>query len=511
MSPNLRIVLFGAAAAGKSSLIGALVQAAQGPNAQLGGQLLDVSGGMTEVKNQTYQKGTAPTQDELRDYPLAVEPLAPAKGGPTTATLTDCSGPAAQALLAPEKGLPIDRPLAQALLDADALILVLDASASLDRNASHMGEFLRLLKSTRSQRADVGGLPIHLVLSKCDLIARPTDTNSQWLQRIEEVKRAIEDRFTKMLEDQAPLPFGGVKLHLSATAVKRPPLADRPAKSEPLGVAELFRETLATARVHHEHREHAAGRLSLTVAGMFGLVALMGLLSGTFYVLRPSAELTALENQVQRVLPGPGAADRLREPLEDRAKELEQLQEHPQYSQLPAALRADVEQARKEIALYQQYYKDFQAQVPDPRLKTRDEDLEKIEKSLNAFALPDAYTAAWGETRLMQRMQRYRQDIQWLRTAAKDEVDWLRQQAAEAQKLRDQVFAKGLAGDQRDAWFKQVQEHFDRAPRHKRREVVAPGSTLTYDHVYRLQRVEEARKAWDAAKKSLADLRKAAP
>src|SRR5262249_44411965 len=268
MPDNLRIVLFGAHGAGKSSLIGALVQAGQGASAPLGGKLHDVGGGMTELKNQTYQsKGPAPTQDDMRDYPLAVEPTAPGQVATTTATLTDCSGKAAQAILASKGELPLDNSLTQALLDADALILVIDASASLERNVELMGQFLRLLQCARGERVEVSGLPVHLVLSKCDRIAKPGDTNSQWLQRFEAAKRQLGGRFQEMLRHRAGLPFGQVHLHLSATAVERPALGDRAAKPEPLGVAELFRESLTSAQAHHANCEHAAGRLSLTVSG----------------------------------------------------------------------------------------------------------------------------------------------------------------------------------------------------------------------------------------------------
>ncbi len=507
MPDNLRIVLFGPSAAGKSSLIGALVQAGQGQSAQLGGKLHDVAGGMTELQNQTYEQGTAPTQDELRDYPLAIEPMAPGQGTTTTATLTDCSGQAAKAILASQTALPMDQPLAQALLDADALILVIDAGAPVEQSVKWMGQFLRLLQTARGERVEIGGLPVHLVLSKCDQIAKLGDTSSKWFQRIEDGKRQLGDRFREMLKDQAGLPFGSVHLHLSATAVKRPVLADRPAKAEPFGVAELFRESLTSAQAHQDQREHAAGRLSLAVSGMFGLVAVLGLLAGTLFLLRPSAELTALENQIQRVLPSSSAADRLRDPLDDRLNELGQIQKSPQYALLPQPLRADVEQARTEIEQYQQFYKEFQKQVTDPRFATRAEELDKIEKSLNAFALPDAYLAAWTDTKLVKRMQVWRSDIQLVRAATKDEVAWIQQQVDDGEQLREEVRLKGLPGERRAAWLKAVEEYLDRKPRHKNIDRLAPGSSLTYDHVYKLQPVEQARKRWSEKIETVKKLR----
>ncbi|MCI0685607.1 MAG: 50S ribosome-binding GTPase [Gemmataceae bacterium] len=511
MPDNLRIILFGAPGAGKSSLIGALAQAGQSQTAQLGGQLVDVSGGMAELKKQAYHKGLAPTQDELREYPLAVEPLAPGQGAAQTATLIDCSGQAAQAIMASHAGLPPGSPLAQALLNADSLILLVDAGAP-ERGVAAIGDFVKLFQHARGQRADIAGLPVYLVLSKVDTIAEPNDTYNQWVQRIEESKRRLDQRFRTLLQDQAGLPFGRVQVHLSATAVQRPALADRAAKAEPFGVAELFRESLASARSHWKHREHAAGRLSLAVAGMLALVALLGVLAATLYYLRPSPELTALENQVRRVLPA-SADNRMREPIEERLKELAQIQADPHFGELAPKLRDEVEQAAAEMERYQKLYKEFQAQVIDPRFVTRDEELDKIEKSLDAFALPDEYLSAWSDTRLVQRMQKWKQDVAKLRAAAKDEEAWIGQQLDEAQRLRKQgglVVAKSLPADQSAAWFKQVQEYLDRTPRHKRTDRLPGSTSLTYDHVYRLQRVERAFKEWEAAKRGLEDLRKLA-
>jgi hypothetical protein len=513
MADNLSLVLFGAPASGKSSLIGALVAAGQTQSAQLGGQLLDVSGGMTELKNQTYQKGPPPTQEELRSYPLTLEPLAAGQGAATNATLTDCSGPAAQTILTAQTALPKDSPLAQALLDADALILLLDAGVPLDRVTLALGQFLRLFQSVRGQRVDIAGLPVYLVLSKCDLIAKPDDTFNRWVQRIEEAKRKLDQHFRTLLKDQGAVAFGRVQLHLWATAVKRPAFADRPAQTEPFGVAELFRQALTSAGEYRGRREHAAGRLSLAVAGIFGLIAALGLGAGILYLTRPSAELTALENQVHRVLPGPTAADRLHEPLDERLRELGQIQESPQFAKLPPKLRDEVLQARREIEQYQKLNKDFLAQVSDPRFATRDEELDQIEKSLKNFILPDDYLADWHDTKLVRRMRQWQLDIQQLRAAAADEEKWLRDQTAAALPLKVQgglVLAKSLTADQRDAWFKQVQEYLDREPRHKPSERLPVGSSLTFDHVYRMQRVDQARKAWDRAKDGLRDLRKLA-
>ncbi len=511
MADPFHIVLFGSPSAGKSSLLGALAQAGDAQTDALGGKLHDNSGGLAELKNETYQKGPGPEKEDLRSFPVALE--APARGhdGTISADISDCSAAAAQAILG-SKSLPQNLPLAKALLGADALILLLDVSA-IEREVPLLGAFLRLFQEARSGRTDIAGLPVYLVLSKCDLIAKSDENFNQWVVRVEEAKRKLGERFQAMVQEQATLPFGRVKLHLWASAIKRPAFADRPARPEPFGVAELFRQVFRSAEVYRAHQDHAAGRLSLAVAGMFSLVAVLGALAGSLYLARPSAALAAIENRIQAALPGSSPADRLREPLDERLQELTQIRDNPYFERLPAEQRTLVEKTRREIEQYQTLYKQFITQVPDPRFATRDEELDRLEKALEAFALPAEYAESWKETKLIRRLQQWRFDIGKLRETEDSEEAWLRQQAEESQKLIKQgglAVAKALSPEERAAWFQQVQDYLDREPRHKRTDRIAPGASLSYDNVYKMQRVEQARKAWDRAKDSLRDLRKLA-
>ena len=90
------------------------------------------------------------------------------------------------------------------------------------------------------------------MLTKCDLLAQPGDTPAAWMDRIEERKRQVDRRFQDFLarqDEDGPLPFGSIDLHVWATAVKRPALAGSPARPrEPYGVAELFRQAFDAAR-----------------------------------------------------------------------------------------------------------------------------------------------------------------------------------------------------------------------------------------------------------------------
>ena len=65
---GLHIVLFGMAASGKSSLLGALAQAAQGQQQVLGGKLDDVPDGMQELRKRLY--GRDPARGHMLDLSM---------------------------------------------------------------------------------------------------------------------------------------------------------------------------------------------------------------------------------------------------------------------------------------------------------------------------------------------------------------------------------------------------------------------------------------------------------
>ncbi|HZU38147.1 MAG TPA: GTPase domain-containing protein, partial [Gemmataceae bacterium] len=261
----LRLVLFGRNAAGKSSLLGALMQAAQVEEKLLAGQLTDVSQGLTELQHHLYDQGPADTTEEIVPYPIKFQPFeAGKKTRPIQAVLIDCDGQVVSRLLERRELLEADDadgPLARALMQADAVILVVDAAAppaELDEDFADFARFLRLLEHSRGREVEVTGQPVLLALTKCDLLVQPGEKNvtrADWLNRIEERKRRVAERFKEFLArawQQDTLPFGQVHLEaIRPTAIKQPALADSPARpNDPYGVAELFRESLTDAQLY---------------------------------------------------------------------------------------------------------------------------------------------------------------------------------------------------------------------------------------------------------------------
>src|SRR5437764_938439 len=125
----LHVVLFGMPEAGKSSLLGALVQAAQTQEHILGGRLIDRSQRLLELQRRLYEDRPRETLEEVVPFPISLEPFTAqpdqTAAGATDAVLVDCDGRVASKLLAGEELLraPGKQALGREVLAADTLIL----------------------------------------------------------------------------------------------------------------------------------------------------------------------------------------------------------------------------------------------------------------------------------------------------------------------------------------------------------------------------------------------------
>src|SRR5262249_24868098 len=154
-------------------------------------------------------------------YPIEYEPTAaslqlavvnrqvpnlPPQTDKVEAVLVDCDGRVANEMLLRKQPPDEESPegtLAHEVVEADTLILVVDSSAAparIETDFAEFNRFLKIMEHDRGRRVEVGGLPVFLVLTKCDLLAQPADSSADWIERIEQRKREVDAHFREFLE-----------------------------------------------------------------------------------------------------------------------------------------------------------------------------------------------------------------------------------------------------------------------------------------------------------------------
>lgn len=524
-SDGLRLVLFGMPDAGKSSLLGALAEAAQSQAHLLNGHLTDRSGGLAELQHRLYEDKPRETLEEVVPYAVTFKPFAgqgsEAAAEATDAILVDCDGRVANELLTRRRPLVEDSPnrnLAHAILDADTLLLVVDASANpsqVDADFSEFGRFLRLLEQNRGRRSDVGGLPVFLVLSKCDLLAQPGDTPAAWMERIEERKRQVDARFQAFLARQkaeGPLPFGRIDLHVWASAVKRPPLAGSPAKPrEPYGVAELFRQAFALALAFEQRQSRSGRRLLWTVAGGTGAIAAMVAVVAALLFNRPQEEpgvqelATKIESYRAREAQTPSS--RLRGPLQRKISELTELETDPKFSRLPRETQDYVRGRLHELQDYRSYEEKLRALPRIDRIRSTRE-LEEMENTLARLALPPEHQPDWNQTDAALYRAQLLEDTKALRKAVTQAEDWYDSLIRRGQALWTFAGHKPGVPVAWSDWQREVQALLAEAdtPLHRPTDRL-PGSSLLYSTALQVDKAAAAHDDWEALRRRLERVR----
>lgn len=425
----LRVVLFGMPAAGKSSLLGALQQAAQCQESLLHGRLEDSSHGLAELQHQLYEGRGRPTTEEVVPYPIRFKPFADsdssAARAPFHAVLMDCDGRVVNDLVTRQEWdeEASATGLAAEVLGADALVLLIDASAApsqVEADFTEFGRFLGVLELQRGRDTAVGGLPVYLVLTKCDLLAGPDDSTANWMDRIEARKHEVQQAFGAFLERQADVSpaFGHLQLHVWATAVRRPRLLNSAEKPrEPFGVAELFRQCFEDAQRFRWKQDNAGRRLHVTVAatgaivlllGLLILAAVTGLLGGKVHPLL--AQLPPREPRAAVRLAGP------MERLERFEANLSALQEDSRFPTLPRPDQEYVTSLLKEVDLYRHYWASVR-KLPLPEDQSTEKGLDDLARALSELVVPGEYSQEWAETEAVRDHNQRMQDVKALKNA----------------------------------------------------------------------------------------------
>src|SRR5262245_53769555 len=225
----LRLVLFGLPKAGKTALLAALAQVQEAQPSLLAGKIEDPSGGLARLRQLQYDELPRGTEDETVSYPARL----PTVTGPVDVLLVDGNGQVSLDVL--KTGSALDQvpgEFPREVLEADALLVVADVSLkpnAYDQVLAAVARFLRRHELVRGRRSDVVGLPVFLVLTKCDLLAEEGDSFADWLRRVEEYKRKLGDRLRDYLDavsKSRPDAFGRIDVHVWATAARRPKLGN---------------------------------------------------------------------------------------------------------------------------------------------------------------------------------------------------------------------------------------------------------------------------------------------
>ena len=439
-----RVLLFGHRGAGKSALIGALLQAGETQGETLRGEVVHSSTELPRIRYAVYS-GTKlePSQRELVSYTVRLRPWRVGTkpvGDPLTVILDDCDGKAAESLL--ENPEPITRrdpnsPVAKAIVGADAIVLLVDAASTDAEMAEAFAEFdtfLKVVGSAKTDAREVGGFPVLLVLTQCDRLARPGDTTRVWQARVDDRTDAAWKAFDAFLKDADPhdgpapfLAFGSVDVTVFAVAVRRPALPDAAAPAnQPYQVAELFRDCFAEAKAHRARVRASDTRLKWTIR--LAMTALTVLFTGlaTVAIFPPHPAGPALADKVRLYLAGERpAAVRLADGEIDRNRNtLLRFKSDSEFPTLEPDLRVLVESRLKEI----EDYDAFRGKLADataPASARSLPDLAKIRAVLlTTLALPPEY--AWGETAAAELRRKWLADADAIEAAEKVLVETYR-------------------------------------------------------------------------------------
>jgi|SRR5579883_2212597 len=435
-----RVLLFGHRGAGKSALIGALLQAGETQGETLRGEVVHSSVDLPRMRDAVYSGAPIePSQRELVSYTIRLRPWRVATkpiGEPLTIILDDCDGKAAESLL--EDPRPIathqpDSPVARAVVGADALLLLVDAASTKEELTEAFAEFdtfLKVITRAKTESREVGGFPIFLVLTQCDRLARSGDTIHSWEAHVNERSETAWKAFEAFLKEAAPddaqspyLPFGSIDLSVMAVAVRRPPLTGLPTiHNQPYGVAELFRDCFAEANAHHKRVQASDTRLKWTVRFAITAVAVLFTSLAAISLFSPQSTAPALAEKVRDYeVHEPPAAIRLADgQLERNKRTLRSFTTDRDFPDLEPDLRVFVESRLKEIEDYEAYQAKL-ANATAPASARSVPELAKIRNSLlTDLALPPQY--AWEETPAGELHNKWSADCTAIESAEKELV-----------------------------------------------------------------------------------------
>ncbi len=516
----LRIVFFGSPRSGKTSLLEAFERIASNE-------------AETAPLPLKHADRTDPIRRELIPQIVLVD-LPDINLVARAVLLLDCDGEACAALLSQPsewKRAKARGELGQAIRNADALVLIIEARSGeveVETQFRAFQEFLNALRDRRTFDREVGGWPIFLTLTKCDKLHEPGLAIRSWLNRIDEELADLEARFHEHFGGDIEAPndffsFGSLRPSTEATSTNLPAelcdaaydLADGT-----LNLNKFVPKVLLAARDYRSRSRAARRRLKWTAAGVVSLFAIMlVLMLGLFAVGEPTP-LEKLTGRVQSLqLQNEPAANRLSEKnLPLRKRELEQIQRSPEFAALPNGLREFVDSQSREIDAYSEYKLEFAAPQFAPADVRTLGMYQRLQHDLDTkLAPPSAFADKWRDTEAAQLRQKWRDDLRLLGEYEDRAHTWYRRLISEATDL--------IVHAQQANWRQQIDRLIRDAnappfisagvPASQSATLPVPGSPslaiargapLTFGDVFRFERADFAKRDWDLAERRLLDL-----
>ena len=507
----LRIVLFGMPDSGKSSLLAALVQAEHEQEESFNGKLNDLSGGLTQLHNQLYKNQPANSpNEEVTAYPVEFVPIL--EGEQTIpAVLYDCDGRQANYLVRGGSSKSLvelgkQSELPRAVLNADTVLLIIDRSADnkeIEAACNQFCAFLHKLEVGRSQSNATNGLPVYLVLTKCDLLAKPdVNTLTKWQEYLMSEEQRFQHYFNKSREKykQKNASFGEIKLDVWTTAVWRPKYARKNSDPPlPYHVGELFRHCLNSALEYRKQERLAQRKLNMTLGVMAVLALLMISLGSWFFVTGTSG--TPLDTRISQYM-----KEVEESPASLYAKvprELEQIKtwkNNESYRLVKQENKDSVEDIFAKLKAYEKFSQQVD-QLPPPKYSSNLEELNlRHEKILNVKP-PTKYADEWANHSNAGKRRE-----EWL-----TEANHLRKEVTKAEKFYkdltaswDDLQKKFKAGDITFPVFKQEKNKLVNQSKtypyrdEKKNEDLpsVPGKRLRVYDVIKFHEVQQAYDTW---------------